>query len=587
MGSKGKKRGFSGLSDLVSDINGNEDGTHQKQSCTSSINLQPEPTHSVSEEIKPEPTESVREEPKDENTDYSLKSESVESEKNSGGSGWSWFFVIVIMLMIWYAINGGQSNQEPSNNRAKPATDNNFSESHASRTILTGNSQNNEYPPSPSSKKTDGVSQIRPDAHLIRKVQSLLTELDYNPGPVDGLYGARTASALKEYQGEAGLTQDGFVDEDVLRSLQKTKDTRGIKETAKTAPRPIENERKKIEEPTTLINPASSIKLDTFTRGSYDDDVLRIQGTPDEIIIHGSLDYEIWKYGNSAVNISTLDRSIINWDDKGNLKIKLNQGKNVIQNLTASELNKKALALKKDYEYSDPDKALEYLNQAVRLDPNYAESYNNRGDAWADKGDIDKAILNYRKAIELDPNNTDAYNSWGIVLGKKGNYDQAIWYFTKATELNPEYVNAYYNRGKIWYKKDNYDRALQDFTKSIDLDPNDADAYYNRGQTWYFKGNYDQAIQDFTKLIELVPEDAAAYYNRGIANDDKGNIDKAIQDYSKSIELDPNNISAYINRGLDWAITGNADKACRDWQKSCELGDCKVLNHFKNEIGCK
>ena len=54
------------------------------------------------------------------------------------------------------------------------------------------------------------------------------------------------------------------------------------------------------------------------------------------------------------------------------------------QSLTASELMDNALAFWKNRKYTDPDKALKYLNKAIRLDLNYALAYINRGAAWAD-----------------------------------------------------------------------------------------------------------------------------------------------------------------------------------------------------------
>ena len=100
-----------------------------------------------------------------------------------------------------------------------------------------------------------------------------------------------------------------------------------------------------------------------------------------------------------------------------------NQFREATQGLSASELCKKALAFWQDGKYTDPDKALEYLNKAITLDSKYAKAYNNRGLAWSNKGDYDRAILDYNKAIELNPKYAEAYNNRGFVymigLGKQ------------------------------------------------------------------------------------------------------------------------------------------------------------------------
>ena len=67
----------------------------------------------------------------------------------------------------------------------------------------------------------------------------------------------------------------------------------------------------------------------TFTRGSHQDDVLRIQGTPNEITRWEALGREDWDYGNSTVTISTRSRQVLQWSNRdGNLKVRLPPGPN-------------------------------------------------------------------------------------------------------------------------------------------------------------------------------------------------------------------------------------------------------------------
>ncbi len=67
-----------------------------------------------------------------------------------------------------------------------------------------------------------------------------------------------------------------------------------------------------------------------FTRGSHEDDVVRVQGTPAWIDRHPSLGYETWAYGGSTVTISTDSRQVTDWyNPTGKLKIRLVPGANV------------------------------------------------------------------------------------------------------------------------------------------------------------------------------------------------------------------------------------------------------------------
>ena len=73
----------------------------------------------------------------------------------------------------------------------------------------------------------------------------------------------------------------------------------------------------------------------TFTRGSHQDDVLRVQGTPSSISRYPVSGYEVWNYGSSTVEISLRDGRVTEWKNfSGNLKVRLDAGPNVTDALT-------------------------------------------------------------------------------------------------------------------------------------------------------------------------------------------------------------------------------------------------------------
>ena len=69
----------------------------------------------------------------------------------------------------------------------------------------------------------------------------------------------------------------------------------------------------------------------------------------------------------------------------------------------------------------------------------------------------------YTKAIGLNPQHAKAYNNRGLAYADKGNYDQAIDNYTKATELDPKLAQAYYNRGVVYAIRDFLSTACDDF----------------------------------------------------------------------------------------------------------------------------
>lgn len=62
-------------------------------------------------------------------------------------------------------------------------------------------------------------SQQGVSSDTIRQVQQVLQDKGHNVGPIDGIYGPKTASALREFQRDQGLSATGRVDQQTLASL--------------------------------------------------------------------------------------------------------------------------------------------------------------------------------------------------------------------------------------------------------------------------------------------------------------------------------------------------------------------------------
>ena len=155
------------------------------------------------------------------------------------------------------------------------------------------------------------------------------------------------------------------------------------------------------------------------------------------------------------------------------------------------------------YAENDYEKSISDYTEAIRLQPDYADAYNNRGLAYDHHSEYDKAISDYNAAIRLDPNDARYYNNRGFACDDNKEYDQAISDYNNAIRLDPNYTLAYINRGVSYLHIKNYAQAIGDFTEAIHLNPSDADAYYNRGLAYKNQGKLPQAKTDFAKANRL------------------------------------------------------------------------------------
>ncbi len=167
-------------------------------------------------------------------------------------------------------------------------------------------------------------------------------------------------------------------------------------------------------------------------------------------------------------------------------------------------------------------------------------------------GRPEEIISACNKAIRLKPDSAEAYNNRGAANGELGQYEAAITDFDKAIILDPNDTEAYYNRGTVQFKRDNYDDALTDFDEAIRLDPSNVKAFINRGCSRARLGQYDTAITDLDEAIILDPDDAVAYYYRGCMKILLGTNSDASVNLDGSIHLE--NAKSDFQTALDLAI---------------------------------
>jgi protein O-mannosyl-transferase len=137
-----------------------------------------------------------------------------------------------------------------------------------------------------------------------------------------------------------------------------------------------------------------------------------------------------------------------------------------------------------------------------------AVSYNNRGTAYGKGGQFDKAIEDLDKAIVLYPDYADAYSNRGIVYSKIGSLNKAIESFNQAIALKPNAADSYSNRGVAYAMTGQYDKALEDYNRAIESNQDYAVAYYNRGRLFLNTGSTELAVTDFQKACTLGYENA-------------------------------------------------------------------------------
>jgi tetratricopeptide (TPR) repeat protein len=127
--------------------------------------------------------------------------------------------------------------------------------------------------------------------------------------------------------------------------------------------------------------------------------------------------------------------------------------------------------------------------------------------AWFEEAMLEtdnaRKIEDYDNALRLNPNNADAYNNRGVAKKHLGKLAEAIADYDQAIALKPDFAVAYFNRGDAKKLLGQYDEAIKDFDKTIELRPDLSHSYGNKGCTLVAQGKFKESLKWLNKCLSM------------------------------------------------------------------------------------
>ncbi len=141
---------------------------------------------------------------------------------------------------------------------------------------------------------------------------------------------------------------------------------------------------------------------------------------------------------------------------------------------TAVQYFRQAYALQMQGEYQ---RAIELYTRSIEAFPT-AEAYTFRGWSYSFLGDYDRAIAECKQAIKVDPEFGNPYNDIGAYLIEKGEFDEALPWLERALHSRryESYHYPHYNLGRAYTAKEMYTKARYHFEQALKLVPDYAPA---------------------------------------------------------------------------------------------------------------
>lgn len=183
--------------------------------------------------------------------------------------------------------------------------------------------------------------------------------------------------------------------------------------------------------------------------------------------------------------------------------------------------------------------AIAYFSEAMEMDPNYSEYYNDRGAVHFKMDRLAEAERDYLRAIELSPPYAEVWTNLGQCYRAMERMDDAERAYSRALDLDPVCILALVGRADARSVLDRRDLALDDYDRALELGPDQPLVLGSRAILHYEEGRLADALVDLDAAVELGPEIAELYQNRAVALGELGRSDEAARDLATYLELCP------------------------------------------------
>jgi len=162
---------------------------------------------------------------------------------------------------------------------------------------------------------------------------------------------------------------------------------------------------------------------------------------------------------------------------------------------------------KLDYEH-----AIGMYQKAIEIDPKYALAFAGIADAYshlfryadASRVNAEKALEFSDRAIEMDPDSSEARASRGLALFINEQYEEAEKEFALAIELNPMLFEAYHYAGLAFASQGRFERAVEMYVKAQEVDPTDYQCVLFAAQAYASLGRKHDEMRARLASIELI-----------------------------------------------------------------------------------
>ncbi len=220
--------------------------------------------------------------------------------------------------------------------------------------------------------------------------------------------------------------------------------------------------------------------------------------------------------------------------------------------------------------------AIASLTRAITIQPDVADSFSERGNAYSMSNRYNEAIEDYRKAIELAPDDANLQAEYGFTVLRRAEYSR------KRPEADPDQIRADYQSAIdafTAYLATEGDKPLSAFENALPDEYRPSQVALARSSARVLLANelgggeanqqlYQDAIADAEQAYAFDPNGTNALYQKAVAQRMLGHLEDATATLTDLLEISPGFSEANLRRGICYYYLGDYEAARRDFEQA-------------------
>lgn len=235
------------------------------------------------------------------------------------------------------------------------------------------------------------------------------------------------------------------------------------------------------------------------------------------------------------------------------------------------------------------DIALNFMQMAIKADPNVPEIQFNLGVLLGLNGKTEESETVFREMRKLHPENVNVVANLGRAQYANRKWADAAKTLRKAAQLMPGHNGIHEQLGAAQQQAGDLDGAERSYRTALTINASNPEVHFNLGTVLSRKHDHDGALSAYKEAIRLRPDHGGALRNLGHLLGRIGRFEEAIDPHRRAARIFQGDPSIAYDLGYALAVTGRADEALKVLGRALEAHPHTpdfmtmiALAHFRN-----